>query len=278
MQARLLLALAGWSVVAFQSAVARSADDVSPAADAAARAAYQRAEVAYQSKDLASALHEMEQAYQLSQRADLLYNLARIEDELGRCGAAREHYQQYLQRVPEGEARAEAQVADERLAVRCNNTATAALATAAAPAPPVAASVPPTPTPTPTPTSERRSPPISGSDQGSTQRWIGWSLVAGGVVAGIGAAYFLDATIDARDALQASVNSQLAGGPRYDRGLKDEKERHERTARALGAASAALLVGGAIVVLLAPRASETALRAGVQVQPGLFAATYRHPF
>jgi len=277
MQARLLSA-AGWGVVALLSGAARSAEEVSPAADAAAEEAYRRAEAAYQGKDLPGALREMEQAYGLSQRADLLYNLARIEDELGRCGPARAHYQQYLEQVPEGEARAEAKLADERLGATCVEAA----AGAPGPAAPVVATAAPAPAPPPVrPPVATAGPgpaPITTEDHGSTQRWLGWSLIAGGVVAGLGAAYFLDSAIDSRNALQASVDADLAGGPPYDQGLKDEQERHERTARALGASSAALLVGGAIVVLLAPRASESGSRVGVQLQPGLFAATYGQRF
>src|ERR1051325_5423002 len=151
----------------------------------------------------------MEQAYQLSQRADLLYNVARIEDELGRCAAARAHYRQYLERVPQGEARAEAQRADERLAARCVEAAAAPTPT---PPPPVVAIPPVEAARAP----EATVPPGPSPDHGSTQRWVGWSLVAGGVVAGVGAAYFLDAAIGSRDAYQSSVNRQVAGGPPYD--------------------------------------------------------------
>ena len=272
MQARLLLAAAGWGVLAFQSGVARGADEVSPAADAAAQEAYLRAELAYRDKDLPGALRDMEEAYRLSQRPDLLYNLARIEDELGQCEPARVHYQAYLERVPQGEAREDAKVANERLETRCGPVPAAP---ESAPPPVVA---PPPPGPPPVLVPARSSAPLPPPHDGSTQRWLGWSLVAGGVVAGVGAAFFLDAAIDSRNALQASVNAQVAGGPRYDPGLRDDQHGHERTARALGVSSAALLVGGAVVVLLAPKDSGAGRRAALQLEPGLYAATYGQSF
>lgn len=272
MQARWLRTAAAWSVLVLQSAVVRGADGVSAEADAAAQQAYQRAEAAYRAKDLPSALQEMQQAYQLSQRADLLYNLARIEDELGQCTAARAHYRQYLDRVPQGEARKDAQVADERLAGRCAEEAAATAAPVAAPAaaaPLVAL---------PPPQAPQTLPRESSADGGTAQRWVGWSLVAGGVVAGLGAAYFWDAGLDSRSAYQASVDREEQGGPHRDESLDVDKNRHERRAQVLGASSAALLVGGALLVLLAPKAQPAVQSAGLQLQPGLFVATYKQTF
>jgi len=163
-------------------------------------------------------------------------------------------------------------LANERLETRCGPVAAAP---ESAP-PPVVASPPPGPPPVLVPA--RSSAPLPPPHDGSTQRWLGWSLVAGGVVAGVGAAFFLDAAIDSRNALQASVNAQVAGGPRYDPGLRDDQHGHERTARALGVSSAALLVGGAVVVLLAPKDSGAGRRAALQLEPGLYAATYGQSF
>ncbi len=289
-RSRLLLAAAGWGVLALHGGLARGADKVTPATDAAARQAFERAEAAYQSGDLPGALREMEQSYQLSQRADLLYNLARLEDELEQCAAARAHYQQYVERVPQGEARAEAELADKRLAARCSVgapptpvTEPAVPPAAAPPAAEAPAAEPPVvfPVQAPPPAAappERGPTPAASPNHGSTQRWLGWSLIGGGVVAGLGGLYFLDSALDSRAAYQASVDREEAGGPIHDKRLQDDQDRHQRTARVLGLSSAALLIGGAVVVLLAPSESSGGQRAAVHLQPGLFAATYGRSF
>ncbi|RYZ10352.1 MAG: hypothetical protein EOO73_01920 [Myxococcales bacterium] len=269
MHSRLLLAAAAWSLLASSSNAAWGAEDeVSPAADAEAQQAYERADALYRARDLAAALREMERSYRLSHRADLLYNLARIEEELGQCPPARDHYRQYLEQLPDGEARGEAERAEERLAARCPDGAAEPVAALSVPA------ATPPPPPPPAPLARSAPPPVTN---GSTQRWLGWSLVAGGVVAGLGAAYFLDSALDSRSAYQASVDREVAGGPFSDPGLLAHQERDERTARVLGVSSAALLLGGAVVVLLAP-SPQGGRQAAVQVQPGRLAAVYVQTF
>ncbi len=63
----------------------------------AAAIAYQQALSSYSQGNVAAALSSMRISYQLSKRAELLYNLAQLEEELNACRDSLEDYRRYLE-------------------------------------------------------------------------------------------------------------------------------------------------------------------------------------
>ncbi len=100
-------------LLVFASGTAHAADG-DPAA-----VAYQRALSRYAAGDIKGALTDMSDSLRLSGRWELLYNIARLQDELGRCADALASYREYLQRVPDGQYRAAAAQASGALEARC---------------------------------------------------------------------------------------------------------------------------------------------------------------
>src|SRR6187402_863673 len=85
----------------------------------AAAIAYQQALASYSQGDLAAALDSMRRSYQLSKRAELLYNLAQLEEELKACSDSLADYRRYLELVPQGRYREAAERACVRLEPQC---------------------------------------------------------------------------------------------------------------------------------------------------------------
>jgi len=244
-----------------------------------AEAAFRQAIAQYTAGNLAGALDSMRQSYRLSQRFELLYNIARIESELGDCAASIADYRSYVDRVPQGRYRDDAERASRELEEHCSVGAPSAAAAKpvvdAAVAAPV---VPPVAEPPVAGATESKG---SGADAGSssywtTTRWIGWSLVATSTLAGAGALYFDMAGVDARDKLQDGANRHVAGGPPADLSLRDTQHRDQRWAVALAITGGAALTGGVALILFAPKATRaTAL---LRIEPGLFGAQFSQRF
>jgi len=265
----------------FASAPARAAE-----ADPAAQA-YHRALERYAAGDRVGALTSMRESHRLSGRSELLYNIARLEDELGDCASALADYQLYLQRVPQGQYRSQAERAAAELTTRCPVVApepaptdapaaasSAVVPRSAAVAQPEAASpLPPEPepyTPASTPGGAPAPPPNTA---GSTQRWLGWSAIAAGGLAGIGALYFTVSAFDARARFRSSLEREVEGGPFADFGLQDEQHRDQRVAQVLAVTGGALLGGGVVLLALgARRPASAAVTARVWYTPGRVAA------
>lgn len=223
----------------------------------------------------------MQESYRLSGRAELIYNIARLESELGDCPASLSHYREYLHKVPNGRYRLPAEQASNELAQRCpeqHATEVAPVASpsalnVASPTPPASADVPAMPAAAP---AEGSKPPEAEGPW--PPRWVGWSAVAAGALAGTGAVYFTVAATDARDRFERSVKAQVEGGELADFQLQTEQHRHQRWARVLGVTGGALLLGGALIVVLSPRESGPDTKAEVYVQPGLVGAQVSHRF
>lgn len=243
----------------------------------AAAAAYRAAFSLYESGDLRGALLKMKEAHRLSQRAELLYNIARLEKELGDCAAALGDYQRYLELVPQGTYRAEAEGASAQLRAQCG------VAPAAAP---VSARAALAPTPAAVGTEQIAAAEESGpasSPTGepqpaywTTPRIIGWSAIAAGTLAGAGAVFFTLSAHDTHDEIQTSRdNGEHAD---YD-SLQAEQRRDQRWAWGLGITGGLLAAGGVLMLALAPSSpSGNGAVARFQVQPGLLAATYSQRF
>lgn len=272
-------------LLAFSGGAARAAD-----ADPAAQA-YQRAMDLYASGDVGGALGSMRESFRLSGRAELLYNIARLESEAGQCAESLADYRQYLKDVPQGRYRDAATRASEELAARCpspgpapvvagGSTVTQSTLAVATPAPaaakgtgsalvvPLVETRPPAATPTPLP-----APEAPAVDSGNDRRWLGWSAIAAGALAGIGSIYFTASAYDARSRFRDSIERERMGGPLYDPRLEDEQHRDERWAQILGVTSGALLGGGVVILLFgAPSTKSGSVTTTLDLGPSLASA------
>ena len=238
----------------------------------------------------------MRESYRLSGRSELLYNIARLEDEGGDCSASLADYRQYLERVPQGQYRSAAAQASTDLRARCRPAADAEQQPASVPAAAVdagalASSALPTTSPVSTQAAEPAStapaaPPVDRAKPaspapaaGNTRRWLGWSAVAAGGLASAGAIYFTVSALNARSRFRSSLQTEADGGPYADFGLRDDQHRDQRWAAVLGVAGGALLGGGVLVLVLGSRTpASAAVTAGVWLEPGRISAQLSSSF
>jgi len=236
-------------------------------AEQLAAAAYQKALEDYAQGDVSAALGSMRESFQLSKRAELLYNLAQLEEELKSCDDALADYRRYLELVPQGHYREAATQAQERLERTC---------------------------PSPGPTASD-SPPISAAPAAKEQqltseqtepsgywtmpRIVGWSAIGTAAVTGGMALYFHLHAVHARDELQQSEDIAESGGPAVDMTLQDQQHRYNRAAIGLGITSGVLVATGALLLLLDPGdTGQRAQTASVCVFPGWVGANYTQRF
>jgi len=246
-----------------------------PPADQAA-VAYQAALDLHAAGDLQGALARMRESYRLSQRDELLYNIARIEAELSDCSASLADYRRYIERVPTGRFRESADAAARDLEASCSSKPppsdesppTAPAVVVNSPLAPSAAE-PPRPAEPP-----RREVPSK-----RILPWLGWSAVATGGLAGLGAVYFTIQAVHARDQYRESIEEDLHGGARYDPSLQAKQHTNQRWAQVLGVAGGALATGGVLWLILAPRErGRNPPAAEVYLAPGTLTATWRQSF
>jgi tetratricopeptide (TPR) repeat protein len=245
------------------------------AADQAAAAAYERALSSYAQGDIKGAFDEMQESYRLSKRPELLYNLARLEDNLQDCQASLEDYRRYLERVPQGSYRQAAEQASAELGRRCPS---------ADPTAPVAAA--PTQPSEGSPASDKQKQSALPQEHSywTTPRWIGWSAIAAGTLAGVGALYFRLAAGNAHDSFQQTVDNweqaRLNGSKEaLDYRLQDQQHLDMHMAVALGVTGGALVAGGLFVLILDPQKREqTRANAQIFIAPGLLGACYSQHF
>jgi tetratricopeptide (TPR) repeat protein len=272
-RARASLAVLGCISLLAVDQGARAEEPTKPA-DQAERA-YRRALALYDDGELEAALGEMSESYRLSQRAELLYNIARIEDELGRCQPSLATYREYLDRVPDGRYRDLARQSMERLTTQCaepERTTVALPATSSTTSSP--AITPPKPI-----LQQPAAATVDSPPRWTTQRWLGLSAIGAGALAGVGAIYFTSAAADARDRFQQNVDDRVAGRAPLNRGLQDEQHRDQRWAQALAVTGGALVAGGVLLVLLAPRPSSPATTvATLDVRAGVVTTSLTHSF
>ena len=235
-----------------------------------AAAEYQRALASYAKGDLPAALAGMRESYRLSKRPELLYNLARLYDELAACQEALENYRQYLELVPLGNYRVEAERARSALELRCP--------------PPAVGPALATPVVAPVESSRVREASNQPSALQATGYWtaprvLGWSAIATGALASLGAVYFTVEAVRARNEFQTSVDDNLRGGPNFDVTIRDRQHRDQTIARVLAVAGGAFVAGGALTLLLAPRsAAPGPASARILVEPGFVGASYSSRF
>jgi len=257
----------------------------------AASIAYQDALASYAKGDLAAALNSMRESYRLSKRPELLYNLAQLEEELKACSDSLEDYRRYLELAPQGRYREAAESASRRLQRECppptpqsslvaSTLAPGSTAASAAPAATTAAAAPASTTAAAAPaTNEDAAKPRPAATQDvpywTAPRIIGWSALAAGTLAGVGALYFQLEAIHARTELQQDVDN----GPPIDTSLQTRQHRTNSTAIALAITGGALIASGAVVLLLDSSKHDSNSRsARLYAAPGLLGACYTQGF
>ncbi len=186
-------------------------------AEERAAAAYDRAMDLYGKGDKASALQSMSEAYALSPHVELVYDLAKLENELGRCRDALGHYRQYLREANGGAMAETATRAAHSLQARCGEDESAA----------------------------RR----------DTLRVVGWSAIGTGVVVGVAAVYFALAGQAAADDVQQILRADEQLGKNWDAGYRREQEgqRDNTIATICAATAGTLIAGGTLVLVLSSR-------------------------
>jgi hypothetical protein len=169
----------------------------------------------YGTGDKESALRSMSEAYALSPHVELVYDLARLENELGRCRDALGHYRQYLRDASGGAMVDTAASAARTLQARCG---------------------------------EDRS-----ATSRDTMRIIGWSAIGAGVVAGVSAVYFALAGQAAADDVQQILKADEQLGKNWDAGYRREQDgqRDNTVATVCAATAGTLIAGGALILVLA---------------------------
>jgi hypothetical protein len=249
-------------------------------ADPAAQA-YERSLRSYAAGDVTGALESMRESYRLSGLSELLYNIARLEAEAGDCAASLADYREYLERVPEGQYREPALRATQELGARCpaveeTQPPVLSLAAATAEAAPdsAGAETPAPATPAPPPAPVARPKPARREDAAAdTRRWLGWSAIAAGGLAGVGAIYFTVSAHEARSRFRSSLRGEVAGGPYADFSWQDEQHRDQRLAQLLAVTGGALVGGGVLLLALGGRTPASAgVTAGVWFEPRAISA------
>jgi tetratricopeptide (TPR) repeat protein len=235
-----------------------------PSSEELAAAAYESALASYAKGDVYLALSTMRESYRLSQKSELLFNLAQLEDELNACSDALADYTRYLELAPNGNYRGTAAEAQQRLERLCPPPA------------PASTSVSESPPPKPREATDGEA---KRPGYWTTSRAIGWSAIAAGTVTGALAAYFQLEAIQAKNEFQQSVDDAVAGGSALDMSLQDRQHHYNDMAIAFGIAGGAMVAGGAIVLLIDPgKPVQQTRSANLYAVPGLVGASYTQRF
>lgn len=288
----LALATRAEAADAIAAAPATSADSAPKGANAddAAAVAFSRALQQHAAGDLEGARSSMLESYRLSNRAELLYNIGKIQSALGECSLALAAYRDYLEQVPDGRYRVEALQASSQLEAQCpsdNGSAVAGSAAAAsevsaAAAAPVAGEQSPQAGGRNAPDSPpKRDSATPGSNRATMVRWIGWSAIGAGALAGVGAVYFTARAYDAHGRYKDNVDAAVQANDfaLVEKGILDEQHAHQRWAKILGVTGGVLVVGGAFTLLFGPQqALPAGARLDLQVMPGSLGASYAATF
>lgn len=212
-----------------------------------ATALFHDAEARYAGGDLEGARASMQSAYELSGRAELLFNLGELERELGHCPQALEDYAAYLARVKNGSHREQAEQRSAELGAECPDHQ-------AAPVPaPLAPASAPAPVVVPAPPRPDVLPARSSRDYWTPINIAGWSTLGASVIAGATATYFAIDAARAESSLEQRIQLEQATGGGFsaaDKALEQEGQRSENLALGFAAGAAGLAVVGVTLLAL----------------------------
>jgi len=185
--------------------------------DTLARRCFELGQTLYARADYEGAIKQFSEAYRLSRRPALLFNIARTRENLGQHEEAITVYQQYLRTRPADAIEVEARLANLRQLVERKRSEEAQLRLKLAPS------------------SEPPPPPRYGG------KWLAWSLAGAGAVALVTGG----ALAGLAKASESQVEDDTRKGLEYTTVIKPKEDR----GRALGIAGPVLLgVGGAALV------------------------------
>ena len=245
----LCLVMVSASVTAAPHASAQTAE--SP--DDAARRHFRLGQAHYDNGEFAEAATEFDEAYRLSQRAQLLYNVYVSYRDAGDLPHAQAALRLYLQLMPDAEnaaqLRARLAAMDRVLAPSTTTTTTTTTTetpTTATATEPETTTEPTTDTATTTDTTTEATPPVephaqsSGGGVGSSP--VGW------IVGGIGAAAMIGGIITGVLALDAQNTLDAQCGPDH-LSCPAGFESTRNNGQTLSAATDGLLIGGGVVLV-----------------------------
>jgi tetratricopeptide (TPR) repeat protein len=219
--------------------------------DELAKQYYKLGEELYNRADYEGALKQFQQAYKLSNKPALLYNMARCNESLGQHEKAIELLREYLKSSPENANMIEARIANlQRLVEKKQQKP---------PQPPPASNTVTPPPVTPEPTEPRPTPPRPSHPL----RWPGWIGVgAGGVLLITGIALGALAKSKASDLEKANSTHQEYSA---FKGMEDTQRTYRNASIGTVVAGGVLAVTGAVLLILDSRSTPKERR--VQITP-----------
>jgi tetratricopeptide (TPR) repeat protein len=214
--------------------------------DELAKQYYKLGEELYTRADYEGALKQFQQAYKLSNKPALLYNMARCNESLGQHEKAIELLREYLKSNPDNASMIEARIANLQRLVDKKQTQQP---------PPTSTTVTPPPvTPEPTRPTPRASHPL---------RWPGWIAVGvGGALLISGIALGAVAKSKASDLEKANNAHQEYSSVK---GMEDTQRTYRNAAIGTLVAGGVIAVTGAVLVILDSRSAPRERR--VQITP-----------
>lgn len=212
---------------------------------------YHEAEASYAQGDVQGALSRMQEAYTLSGRPELLFNMGELERELGHCALARKAYAAYLAQVSDGRRRDEAQRKEGDLRHDCPDE-------------------PATPEVPAAPKEERQS-------YWTSATIAGWATIGAGLVAAAGGSYFAVQASRDENQLEERID---AGDPftQSDKQLEHDGERSASWARGLLAGGAVLVTTGVTLLVLQPGSAKPSTTVSIGLGAGTATAAWRGSF
>ncbi len=250
---------------------------------ARAAALFAEAEAHYVAGDVAGALASMQASYEISKRAELLFNLGELRRELGQCVEARESYTAYLQQVAESPHRERAVRALDILRVECPEPVSSPPVSSPPVAPPPPSSAVSEPVATPAaPVRPIAAPPATQPESWAPTAIVAWSAIGAAVVTGAGATYFAVKAANDESRLEARIKTlQSEAGEISDaeRDLDADGRRAATWAQVLGVGAAGLATLGVSLLVFGPSGEkQDGAGLAIEAHAGGANAVYVHSF
>lgn len=255
-----LLVLVACLVLA--GAPARAHADAPPAPNAAdvekARQLYEQGNTHYDLAEYDRAIELFKQAYTLSKRPTLLYNIAQAYRLKGDCAMALQFYKNFRRLAPEGELRTkvEERIAEMEQCVKAGQAAPPPKEKEAVQADPDAAKPP-------APTDDRPPAPTEPARPGRTKKLVGWISLGAGVALVATGGYFSSVAAGKSSDVEALCAAQglPGGGCTWSdelEALQQDGEAADRNAIIFYAVGGAAITGGVVLWLLGDREADAA--------------------